>query len=111
MRAGLDIPSLIALVVAAAAGFQQFRMTRENRRKVLAEGARDAAQGSDFISQGAERLLNQWREDNARLRERVDSLESNEEHMEAELRGCHERIDALEGLLRTHDIPVPPAGR
>jgi hypothetical protein len=104
---GLDTPSLIALAVAALAAFNQFRLTRENRRKVLAEGSRDAAQGSDFISQGADRMLKHWEEDNRRLRERVRHLEENEERMEDEVRACHKRVDLLETLLRQHGVVIP----
>ena len=105
--AGLDLPSLAALVVMGLVALNQFRLTRENRRKVIAEGSRDHAQGSDFISQGADRMLKHWEDDNRRLRERVESLESNEELLEDQLRACLKRVDALEALLRAHGIDIP----
>jgi hypothetical protein len=104
---GLDLPSLAALVVMGLVALNQFRLTRENRRKVIAEGSRDAAQGSDFISQGADRMLKHWEDDNRRLRERVEVLESNEERLEDRLRACLRRVDALESLLRAHGIDIP----
>lgn len=103
----LDLPSLGALLVMGLVALNQFRLTRENRRKVIAEGSRDSAQGSDFISQGADRMLKHWEQDNERLRVRVQHLEDNESQLEDRLRACLRRVDALEALLREHGVSPP----
>lgn len=82
----IDIGTLLTFALAAAVAFNQFRLFRENRRKVLAEG-------SDLSTQAADRMLTHWETDNQRLRERLDKLER--------------RCDEMEGLLRQHGIPLP----
>lgn len=103
----VDPIAILALVAALTLAYNQFRLTRENRRKVLAEGSREEAQGADLITQGAGRLVERWEAENRRLRERLEQLEDSEERMEARLRSCHRRIDQLEGLLRAHGVTVP----
>lgn len=105
----LDPVALIALFAVGLNAWREFRLMRENRRKVIAEGSRDEAQAADLITQGAGRLVQHWEDESRRLRERLEQLEDNEEHMAEQLRSCHRRIDQLAGLLRQHGIAVPAA--
>ena len=82
----VDFGTLLTLAVLVAVAFREWRLLRENRRKVLAEA-------SDLSTQAADRMLEHWEKDNERLRTRLDRVER--------------RCDRLERLLREHDIPVP----
>lgn len=84
-----NIGTILSLLVGALVAYNQWRLIRANRRKVLAEG-------SDLSTQAADRMLTHWEADNRRLRDRLDLLER--------------RCDEMEDLLREHGIPVPPLG-